>query len=190
MKSLLTLLIICSLNITAFGQSRNEVQRKGLLFGISSGIASSVLKLPNANQNDINLAINWKVGYTLNPKLALLINGAVSIYEYNLTGRERLRDFGGVFVSSQYFVTDKIWALGGIGIGTDAPVFYDLKTENGEETKYYSGIGFVSSVGYEIYRKNNFTLDVQTRVNYSSVNLPFGKTNGFTTALLLGINFY
>lgn len=190
MKSLIIVFISCVLGLTAFGQTKNETKRKGLVFGTSIGIANSNLNFPTKNQNNTNLALNWKVGYMLNPKLAILINGAVSIYEYDLTDRKRLRDFGGVFASAQYFATDKIWVLGGIGIGTDAPVFYDLKPENTVETKYYSGLGLVSTVGYEFYRKKNFALDLQARINYSSVNLPIGKTNGFTTALLLGINFY
>lgn len=189
MKSIAVLLFSLSISLIQ-AQSKNEMIRKGLVFGFSTGIANSNLTFPSKEQNNTNLALNWKVGYMLNPKLALLINGAVSVYEYDITNRKRLRDFGGVFASAQYFATDNIWVLGGIGIGTDAPVFYDLKPENAVETKYYSGLGLVSSVGYEIYRKKNFALDLQARINYSSVNLPIGKTNGFTTALLLGINFY
>ena len=190
MKSLTILVISSMLGISAFAQSKNEILRKGFMFGFSTGIANSTLTFPTKKQNNTNLALNWKVGYMLNPKFAVLLNGAVSIYEYDLSDRKRLRDFGGVFASAQCFVTDKFWALGGIGFGTDAPVFFDLKPENTMETKYYSGIGVVSSIGYEIYRKKKFALDLQARINYSSVNLPVGKTNGFTTALLIGINFY
>ncbi len=190
MKSLIILLFSCVFGLTALGQSKNEILRKGFVFGTSIGIANTNLNFPTKNQNNTNLALNWKVGYMLNPKLAVLVNGAVSLYEYNLTDRKRLRDFGGVFASAQYFATNKIWVLGGIGIGTDAPVFYDLKPKNTKETEYYSGIGLVSSIGYEIYRKKNFALDLQARINYSNVNLPIGKTNGFTTAILVGINFY
>ena len=190
MKSLTLFAICCLISISASAQSQNEPTRKGFVFGFSSGIANSHIKFPSKKQNNTNFALNWKVGYMLNPKLALLINGAVSVYEYDLSDRKRLRDFGGVFASAQYFMTDKFWALGGVGIGTDAPVFYDIKPENTVETKYYSGLGLVSSVGYEIYRKNNFALDLQARINYTTVNLPIGKTNGFTTAFLVGINFY
>ena len=178
------------LSTSVSAQSKNEILRKGFVFGFSSGIANSNLSFPSKNQNNTNLALNWKIGYMLNPKLAVLLNGAVSIYKYDLSDRERLRDFGGAFASAQYFVADKFWILGGIGIGTDAPVFYDLKPENAVETKYYSGIGVISSVGYEIYRKKNFVLDLQARINYSYVDLPIGKTNGLTTAFLLGIIFY
>lgn len=190
MKSIMLIMVLLIFSISAFAQGKTDITRKGLVFGFSSGVANSNLKFPSKNQNNTNLALNWKVGYMLNPKLALLLNGAVSVYEYDLSDRERLRDFGGIFASSQYFVSKRIWVLGGIGIGTDAPVFYDLKQENKVETKYYSGLGLVSSVGYEFFHRKNFTLDFQARINYSSVHLPIGKTNGFTTALLLGINFY
>ena len=114
------------LSMSIFAQNKNEVLRKGIMAGLSSGIANSSLKFPSQNQNNTNLALNWKMGYMLNSKLALLLNGAVSIYEYDLSDRKRLRDFGGVFTSAQYFVSDKFWVLGGIGIGTDAPLFFDL----------------------------------------------------------------
>ncbi len=190
MKSLTILLFSFVLGLSAFGQSKNEIQRKDLIFGFSAGIANSKLNFPTKIQNNTNLALNWKIGYMLNPKMALLLNGSVSIYEYDLSDRKRLRDFGGVFASTQYFVSNKLWILGGMGIGTEAPVFYDLKPENKIETKYYAGIGFVSSVGYVIFRKNNFALDLQARINYNNVDLPIGKTKGLTTAILLGINIY
>lgn len=188
MKYLQLFAICCLLSTSVSAQ--NEIQRKGLLFGFSSGIANSNLSFPAQNQNSTNLALNWKVGYLLNPKLALLLNGAVSIYKYELSDRRRLRDFGGVFASAQYFIADRFWLLGGAGIGTDAPVFYDINPENEVETNYHLGMGVVSSAGYEIYRTKHFAFDVQARVNYSRVNLPVGRTNGITTALLLGITFY
>jgi hypothetical protein len=157
-------------------QNNLKAHRKGFVFGTALGLANSQMRFPSKNQNYTNLAINWKIGYMLNPKLAILINGSVSIYDYDLTDRPRKRDFGGVFPSVQYHITDKIWLLGGVGIGTDAPVFYDLKPENEIETKYYSGIGGISSVGYEIYKRKKLVIDLQA--------------NGFNSAILLGINFY
>lgn len=190
MKSFASFAIFCILSITLSAQIENSIQRKGIVFGFSSGISNSSLIFPSKKQNDSNLAYNWKVGFMVNPKFALLLNGVVSTYEYDLSDRERLRDFGGVFASAQYFIKDRFWILGGVGIGTDAPVFYDLKSENTTETKYYSGLGLVTSVGYEIFRKKNFALDLQARINYSGVELPIGRMNGFTTAFLIGINFY
>ena len=190
MKSIASFAICLLFSITAIAQTKTNVTRRGIVFGFSSGIANSNLKFPTRNQNNTNLALNWKIGYMLNPKLALLLNGAASIYEYNLTDRKRLRDFGGIFITAQYFVSEKWWILSGAGLGTDAPVFYDLKAENKIETKYYTGFGAIATIGHEFYRKKNFIMDLQARINYSNVNLPIGKTNGLTTALLLGINFY
>ncbi|WP_018622172.1 hypothetical protein [Spirosoma luteum] len=184
MKHSLFTFAIFLLSISGFSQSK-----KGFVFGFATGLANSNLIFPIKNQNHTNLALSWKVGYMINPKLAFLINGAVSIYEYSLSDRKKLRDFGGVFASSQYLVTDEFWILEGIGIGTDAPVLYDFKPKNTAETNYYSGLGVVSSIGYEIYQKKNFALDLQARLNYSTVNLPIGKINGITTALLVVLTF-
>lgn len=177
--------VLISLSMTVFSQDR-----KGFLFGASAGLAHSNIRVSSSTQSNTDLGLNWKVGYMIRPNLAVLINGSASIYDYTLSGRARKRDFGGIFPSAQYWVADKIWILGGGGIGTDAPVFYDLKVENIEETKYHSGIGAISSIGYEVYRKKNFALDVQARLNFSGVDLPVDKAKGFTTALLLGFNFY
>lgn len=186
-----TLVAICILiNTTLTAQTKTDLTRKGAVFGFSSGIAHSILKYPSTTKRDANLALNWKIGYMLHPKLALLVVGSVSVYEYDLSDRKRLRDLGGVFASAQYFISDKFWVLGGLGIGTDAPVFYDLIPDNERETDYYSGLGVISSLGFEIYRKKSFAIDLQTRVNYSSMDLPLGKTSGFAAALLVGINFY
>ncbi len=189
MKVILIPLLTLTFLITR-SQTENKTTRKGLIGGISAGTSHSLIFFSNKNQNTIDLGLNWKIGYMLKPDLAVLLNGCISIYKYDLTGRNRKRDFGGIFPSIQYFSSDKFWLLAGIGIGADAPVFYDVKPETKEETNYYSGFGFISSAGYEVYRKKNYAIDLQLRLNYSSVSLPIGKTNGFTTALLLGITFY
>jgi len=80
MKSLTLFAIYCLLSLSVFAQNKNEPIRKGAVFGFSTGIANSNLIFPTKKQNNTNLALNWKVGYMLNPKLALLINGAVSVY--------------------------------------------------------------------------------------------------------------
>ena len=188
MKKLLFLAIVLCFSIAEV-KSQSRVNRKGILFGAALG--ASTLHLRSAQQvNSTDLAINWKVGYVLTPKLAVLLNGAVSIYDSDRQGRTRKRDFGGLFPAVQYFPARRVWVLGGVGVGTDAPVFYDLNPENKEETKYYSGLGGVAAIGYELYQKGNFTLDVQGRVTYGSVQVPQGSLNGLTTGLLLGFTFY
>jgi len=188
-RTLITSILFLT-SFLVFAQQSITPTRKGIAFGIALGVANSQLTFPTTKQQNTDLAINWKVGYMINPNLAVLLDGAVSIYEYNLSGRPRKRDFGGLFPSVQYHLTDKFWVLAGLGIGTDAPVFYDLKPEHEEELQYYTGFGCLTSIGYEIFKRNNFVIDIQARFNYSSVNLPIGKTNGFNSGILLGINFY
>lgn len=173
-----------------YSQQSSGVIRKGLIFSFATGFANSHLTFPSKKQTSSDVGLNWKIGYMLNPRLALLINGSVSIYDYELSGRSRKRDFGGAFPSVQYHFRDRWWVLGGIGLGTDAPVFYDVNPENEDESKYHTGVGGLTAIGFEIYRRNNFAIDLQARFNYSTINLPIGTTHGYNFALLLGINFY
>jgi hypothetical protein len=188
MKFYLLLFIGILLNANLTAQTKNQ-REKRFIIEIAQGVSNLNINFPNKSQNSNHLALGWKLGYMINTKFGLVLNGAVSIYEYDLSDRKRLRDFGGLFASGQYFVSDKIWILGGLGIGTDAPVFFDLKPENEIETKYYSGYGAISSVGYELFRFKKFAIDLQARFNYSNVKLPIGDTNGLSSALLLGISF-
>ncbi len=189
MKQVL-LLLIAFISSEAIAQPATPVIRKGFLFGAALGAANATMNFPARSQNQTDLAINWKIGYMVRPRLALVLNGAVSMYDYTGTGRTRKRDFGGIFPSAQYWLSGNLWVLGGVGLGTDAPVFYDIQPDQVAETQYHLGAGLISSVGYEMYRKKNFTLDLQLRLNYNRVKLPEGKTHGFNTGLLLGFNFY
>ena len=185
---MVSILALC--NTLGYTQQIKTTERKGLMFSFSTGVGNSRLAFAGNKQSNTDLALNWKIGYMLNPKLALLINGAVAIYDFNLSGRPRKRDFGGVFPSVQYHLNNKWWVLGGIGLGTDAPVFYDLKPDNQDELKYHSGFGGITAIGYEICKRKNIAVDLQARYNYSKVNLPTGAIQGNNIALLVGINFY
>ena len=185
---MVSILALCS--TLGYTQQIKTTERKGLMFSFSTGVGNSRLAFAGNKQSNTDLALNWKIGYMLNPKLALLINGAVAIYNFNLSGRPRKRDFGGICPSVQYHLNNKWWVLGGIGLGIDAPVFYDLKPDNQDELKYHSGFGGITAIGYEIYKRNNIAVDLQARYNYSKANLPTGAIQGNNIALLVGINFY
>jgi hypothetical protein len=128
----------------------------------------------------------------LRPNLALLLSSNVSSYDYSGLGRDRKRDFGIIAPTLQYWLSDRFWVLGGVGLGVDAPIFWDIEKPeiNKEEAKYYAGLGVVTALGFEIYRKKNFALDIKTRLTYRNVKLQEGRTSGFSPALLLGVNFY
>ena len=103
-------------------------------------------------------------------------------------GRTRKRDFGVLAPSVQYWFKERFWLLGGIGLGLDAPIFFDIKDP--EETKYHSGLGIVGAIGYDIYQGKKFTIDLKARMTYRNVNITEGKTSGISPALLIGINFH
>lgn len=190
-KKLLPFVIfLCVKSLTAAAQTGEHSFRKGWMFGLATGAAHTRLSLADQPRRGGDAALQWKVGCSLHPKLAVLLVGAVSVYDYDLSGRPRKRDFGGVFPSLQYHFSDKFWVMGGAGIGTDAPVFYDLKRENEEETKYYGGIGGVVSAGRQIYRRKNFVVDLQARLQAGKANIPAGQVRGASMGVLLGINFW
>ncbi len=190
-KSIILCFILFTQNL--YSQENSNFQRQGFVFGTSLGIANSKLKFPDTIERQTNLGINLKFGYMINTKLAILLSSNVSIYEYSGFGRERSRDFAVLAPSLQYWVKDRLWLLGGIGIGGDNPVFWDIENIDIDplETKYYSGLGFIASVGYELFQsKKNFTIDIKGRFMYRNVNLQEGNTTGISYGILVGFNFY
>jgi hypothetical protein len=194
MKSFLSsVLLFCLLfSQQVFSQYTKDTNRKGLVFGLSTGLGYSILKFPEKNQNDIGIGLDIKFGYMIQSNLAILLTSNVTVYDYSGYGRDRKRDFGILAPSVQYWVGDKFWVLGGIGIGGDSPVFWDIKNPDSDalETKYYSGLGVITSVGYEIYQKKNFAIDLKTKIIYRNVKIQEDKSNGVSFALLLGLNLY
>ncbi len=187
--------ISCILLMVQFlhAQETIKVQRKGLIFGTSLGVAYTNLVFPNKTEQATNLGLDIKIGFMLNPKTSILLSSNVSIYDYSGFGRDRKRDFGVLSPSVQYWLNNKLWLLGGVGLGGDNPVFWDIKNPEDDplETKYFSGVGLISSIGYELFQVNeHLVIDLKARLMYRKVELQEGKTSGLSYGLLVGINFY
>jgi len=193
LKPIAIFFYIVFLTQNLLGQENSKFQRKAFIFGTSFGVANSNLKFPDRSGNQTDIGLDLKVGYMLNSRLAILLTSNVSIYDYSGFGRDRKRDFGVLAPSLQYWVKDKLWLLSGLGIGGDNPVFWDIENPDTDplESKYFSGLGFVASVGYELFQSNrNFTIDIKGRLMYRNVNLQEGDTTGTSYGILVGINFY
>lgn len=188
MRTILTLLVVTQ-SVFTFAK-KDSLQNRGFCAGLAAGVSASNISFPSKNQGGANLALNWKIGYSFSPKLSVLLNGAVSVYPYDITGRARKRDFGGLYPSVQYRFNKRFWLLGGAGLCTDAPVFYDIKPEDETETTYYSGLGAITSAGYILHQHKKVCLDIQARANYGYINTGTGTATGFSFAILLGINLY
>ncbi|MBC8046270.1 MAG: hypothetical protein H7Y00_05700 [Fimbriimonadaceae bacterium] len=191
MKSLTILFLFSILfNANMHAQNNASFERKGFIFGAAIGISSVSLKYPSQpTQNEISASLpNFKIGTMISNRTAVVVYLPGSIYTYEGSGRNRDRGFEAIIPSVQYWLKDRWWILGGAGLGMDAPAFYDIKNE--EERKFYFGSSVIAATGYEIWRKEKFTLDIQGRVHYGSANVSEGTRNGMAYNLLVGFNWY
>jgi hypothetical protein len=99
-----------------------------------------------------------KLGYMLNEKLAITVSMPGNIYKF----QDNDRNFGGLIPSVQYWVKDKWWIHGGIGLAIDSPALYDIKDDLNDDWNF--GTAVMVSSGYEMYKKKNFALNVQSKL--------------------------
>jgi hypothetical protein len=99
-----------------------------------------------------------KFGYMLNERLAITVSMPGNIFEFQ--GNDR--HFGGFIPSLQYWVKDRWWINGGIGLAIDSPALYDIKDNVNDDWNF--GCAVMASTGYEIYKKKNFALNVQSKL--------------------------
>ncbi|WP_191858319.1 hypothetical protein [Hanstruepera ponticola] len=99
-----------------------------------------------------------KFGYMLNENLAITASLPGNIYEF----QDNDRNFGGFIPSVQYWVKDRWWIHGGIGLAIDSPALYDIKDDVNDDWNF--GCAVMASTGYEIYKKKNFALNFQSKV--------------------------
>lgn len=149
-------------------QMESSVQREGFVIGFGAG--AGVISIADSNaenpfdeaQGSISFP-NLKIGWMLNDRTALLATFPGLIYEYE--GHDR--SFESIMPSLQYWVTDKWWINGGIGLAMDAPAFYDY--EKNVNDNWHFGCAVAASTGYEIYQNKNFTIDLQSRIHLGRV---------------------
>lgn len=99
-----------------------------------------------------------KFGYMLNDKLAITVSMPGNIYEF----QDNDRNFGGVIPSLQYWAKERWWIQGGIGLAIDSPALYDIKDNVNNDWNF--GCTVMASTGYEIYKKKNFALNLQSKL--------------------------
>ena len=123
-----------------------------------------------------------KLGYMLNDKLAITAAMPGNIYEFQDTNR----NFGGFIPSVQYWVKNRWWIHGGIGLAIDSPALYDIKDNVNDDWNF--GAAVMASTGYEIYKKKNFALNVQSKLVLGSVSLD-GDADRDAVIFNLGLGF-
>ena len=163
MKNLFVL-VFTLFSLTLFGQAPDHsVQRKGLVFGVGVGggvisVSQSTQEVPfDEAQGGFSLP-NLKIGWMVNERLAVLATFPGKIYEYQ--GKDR--SFEGFLPSLQYWAKDRWWINAGVGLAMDFPAFYEVDDFKDEDWNF--GCAVSASTGYEIVQKNNFTIDLQSKV--------------------------
>ena len=123
-----------------------------------------------------------KFGYMLNDRLAVTLSAPGMIYTFN----DNDRHFGGLIPSVQYWVKDRWWIHGGVGLGIDVPALYDI--EDNVNDDWNTGLAAIVSTGYEVYRKNKFALNVQSKLLVGGVK-PNNSVDREVVQFSLGIGF-
>lgn len=187
-----TSIIICLLFFfisNLHGQETNEAKRKFFIGG-AAGLSQLNLKSAGYQSGDeTSLSFpNFKVGMMLSEQMAILLYLPGSLYTFNHEGRSRDRGFEAILPSVQHWLGDRVWVLAGIGIGMDAPAFYDIKSP--EERKFHFGWATAGALGFEFLRKEHFVFDIQARGHYGSINLDNGSMQGLAFSVLLGVNLW
>tara|TARA_R110002072_G_scaffold95197_27_gene209939 strand:- start:12180 stop:12785 length:606 start_codon:yes stop_codon:yes gene_type:complete len=151
----------------AFAQNNSIIEetskREGFIFEFSLG--GGVIGVENSEGiqtfNKAQGAISFpelKFGYMLNDNLAITASMPGMIYEFQNNDRH----FGGFIPSVQYWVKDRWWIHGGIGLAIDSPALYDIKDNVNDDWNF--GCAIMASTGYEFYKKKNFALNVQSKI--------------------------
>ena len=123
-----------------------------------------------------------KLGYMLNENLAITIAMPGNIYEF----QDNDRNFGGFIPSVQYWIKDKWWIHGGYGLAIDSPALYDIKDNVNDDWNF--GHAVMISSGYEIYKKKNFALNVQSKLVMGRANLD-GNAHRDAVIFNVGLGF-
>lgn len=155
--------LLSSITYAQSPNSETTTQRDGFIFefslggGIISIEDSAGIQTFDKSQGAFTFP-DLKFGYMLNENLAITVAMPGMIYEFE----DNDRHFGGVIPSLQYWVKDRWWINGGIGLAIDSPALYDIEDDVNDDWNF--GCAVTASTGYEIYKKKNFALNLQSRL--------------------------
>lgn len=194
-KKQVMLKMVCTaftlISAMAFAQNntnaQNSFNREGFMFefGLGGGIISIEDSAGLQSFDDAQGAGTFpelKFGYMLNNRLAVTVSAPGMIYTIN----DNDRHFGGIIPAVQYWVKDRWWIHSGAGLAIDSPALYDIKDNVNDD--WNTGIAVMMSTGYEVYRKNKFALNVQSKLLLGGVKLD-NNIDRDAVQLSLGIGF-
>lgn len=155
------------MSTVAFAQknlnTETSTTREGFIFefAVGGGIISVEDSEGVQTFNEAQGAMSFpelKFGYMIHDKLAVTASLPGNIYEF----KDNDRHFGAFIPSVQYWVKDRWWVHGGFGLAIDSPALYDI--EDGVNDDWNFGCAVMASSGYEVYKRKNFALNVQSKI--------------------------
>jgi len=151
-------------------KAKNTFEREGFLFefSIGAGIISLEDEAGLQSFDDVQRTIAFpelKFGYLLNDAFAITISVPGMIYSVE----DYDRHFGGIIPSVQYWVKDRWWIHGGFGLAIDSPALYDIEDDLNDD--WNTGTAVMLSTGYEVSRKKNYALNIQSKLFLGNVKL-------------------
>jgi hypothetical protein len=191
-KQLISALSVCTLLLISFisvAQNTTTPIRDKFIFEF--GIGGGVITLENSSgtqtfdtsQGAGNFP-DFKVGYMIKENLAITASLPGMIYSFE----DNDRHFGGFLAGVQYWFANKWWVNGGIGLGIDSPALYDINDNNDD---WNFGKLVSTGIGYEFYQKENFAMNVQSKLVLGSVNIANDQhRNAVSFGVSLGFNWF
>ncbi len=196
MKNLL-LIILTLHTFVAFGQlttKQETIEREGFVFGF--GVSSGIISITDSNQenpfDDTQGGIgfpNLKFGWMVDDRLAILGTLSGMNYEYQYEDEDKDRRFNTLVPTVQYWVKDRWWINGGVGLAMDFPALYEVDEVRDEEWNW--GYAFSASTGFELTQRKRYTLDLQTNFQYGKTFLDGDEhRDAVVFSVGLGFNWY
>ena len=174
-------------SITYAQNTKTITQREGFIFefvvgGGSISIEDSAGMQSFDKSQGTFVFPDLKFGYMLNDKLAITVSMPGNIYEF----QDNDRNFGGLIPSVQYWVKDRWWIHGGIGLAIDSPALYDIKDNVNDDWNF--GTAVMISTGYEFYKKRKFALNLQSKLVLGHASLA-GNVKRDAVIFNIGLGF-
>jgi len=190
MKNLILISLFTLASNVFFAQTlktETPIKKEGFAIGLGIGAGLLAMESNDIHSTHFSFSIpNIKLGYFINEKSALWLYLPGSTFSEN----DNDRGFEGIVLAGQYWIGEKWWIKAGAGMTFDAPAFYEVENINNADFS----IGFpalTSGIGYDLFRKGKFSLDIQYRVFYGRSKLDNNITRqGISNMIILGFNWY
>lgn len=157
-------------------------------FYISTSVGGGLIRVQDHDQANYygRASIpNIKLGYHLNPRLALTLQFPGGIHHQKEGGD---RTFEATMPGLQFWASERFWLFGGAGLSMDKLPLYESQTAvKGED---YTGLALGAGIGYEIVRQKSYSVDLQLRTLYGRNTIDDTQRVNLATDLVAGLNWY